>query len=398
MRLLIVQHAGDYREAAQRLAEGGAETYYAQKYSVNTIAEIAKRVEDVTVLCFCTATAYNQVLPNGVRAIGAGFQRQLNTKHLINIIEAQNPNHLILRTSLPHILKCVVNKKIRTLAIFAESFQRKTLRKRAKYYFLSRLLNQNPIEWIANHNLNSCLSLQQIGVNPEKIIPWDWPPVITPESFPEKRLRRHEPPWHLLYVGILSEAKGIGDTLEAIAYLKAQGLSIKLKIAGIGETEYFVKKAETRQIQDSVDFLGLVSHHEVMQLMKNADLIIIPSRHTYPEGLPMTLYEALCTRTPIVASDHPMFNQVLQHQSNALIFPSGNSLALAACIETLVANPELYQTLSTAASATWERLQIPVKWGDLIQRWLNNSPDDRQWLFDHRLASGRYNSYPPVEQ
>jgi hypothetical protein len=42
MRLLFVQYGGDYREAVERFAAGGGETYYAQKYSVDAVAEIGK--------------------------------------------------------------------------------------------------------------------------------------------------------------------------------------------------------------------------------------------------------------------------------------------------------------------------------------------------------------------
>ena len=49
MRLVIVQYAGDYAEAFQCLARGGSENYYAQKYSVDAVTEMAKRSESVTV-------------------------------------------------------------------------------------------------------------------------------------------------------------------------------------------------------------------------------------------------------------------------------------------------------------------------------------------------------------
>lgn len=35
-------------------------------------------------------------------------------------------------------------------------------------------------------------------------------------------------------------------------------------------------------------------------------------------------------------------------------------------------------------------LQVPVKWSDAIVRWLYDAPENQQWLFDHRLSSGRY--------
>ncbi|MEG4293035.1 hypothetical protein Q5692_30405 [Microcoleus sp. C2C3] len=51
MRLVIAENAGDCAEAFERLAQGGSETYYAQKYSVDAVTETAKRAESVTVIC-----------------------------------------------------------------------------------------------------------------------------------------------------------------------------------------------------------------------------------------------------------------------------------------------------------------------------------------------------------
>ena len=39
-RLVMLNYAGDYREAYQRLTSGGKETYYAQKYSVDTLGPV----------------------------------------------------------------------------------------------------------------------------------------------------------------------------------------------------------------------------------------------------------------------------------------------------------------------------------------------------------------------
>ncbi len=111
MRLLMVQYAGDYREAVQRFAEGGGETYYAQKYSVDAVAEIGKQIEEAAVLCCMTAEPYNEVLPNGVRAIGAGFNRDILVKKLIKLIEEQNPTHLIVRTPIREVFSGQLRKK-----------------------------------------------------------------------------------------------------------------------------------------------------------------------------------------------------------------------------------------------------------------------------------------------
>ncbi len=99
-RLLIVQYAGDYREAVERFDNGEGETYYAQRYSVDAVADIGEHIQEAAVLCCLTEKAYNEVLSNNVRAIGAGFKGELQIKKLIKLIEEYNPTHLILRIPL----------------------------------------------------------------------------------------------------------------------------------------------------------------------------------------------------------------------------------------------------------------------------------------------------------
>ena len=114
--------------------------------------------------------------------------------------------------------------------------------------------------------------------------------------------------------------------------------------------------------------------------------MVVPSRHDYPEGLPLTIYESLCARTPIVASDHPMFAGHLVDRHTAMVFPAGQPHAMADSIQALLSNPSLYAAISEATLAAWERMQNPVKWGDILRRWVHDAPEDRQWLAANRVG------------
>ena len=95
--------------------------------------------------------------------------------------------------------------------------------------------------------------------------------------------------WQIIYVGALKEAKGIGDALEATSQLKSKGLSIKLKVVGRGDSEGFISRAKHLQIEDCVEFLGLVPNKTIIPLMRETDIVLVPSRHDYPEGFPFTI-------------------------------------------------------------------------------------------------------------
>jgi glycosyltransferase involved in cell wall biosynthesis len=392
MRLVIVQYAGDYQEAYERLAKGGQENYYAQKYSVDTVTEIRKRLESVTVICCMTPEPYDVLLENSVRAIGAGFNQKLNTKKLIELIAKQNPTHLMMRIPTTEVFNWANKNKIRTIAAFAESIFTTSWKDKVRNYLLARSLNNSQIEWVGTYGLTSSILFQKVGINPNKIIPWDFLIDSDSGSLPAKQLPDKLNALKLFYAGSLIQSKGVGDILEAVAKLKERNISVNLKLVGKGEDQLFAERVEQLKIQDSVEFLGIVPTDTLEPLMRESDLVLITSRHEYPEGFPLTIQHALRTRTPIVASDHPMFTIHLQHRNNAMIFEAGNSQALAECIEEVMSDSTLYQHLSLVSHATWNQLRLPVKWAELIEHWLDDSPESKEWLFEQRLASGAYNS------
>ncbi|MBL1211611.1 glycosyltransferase [Geminocystis sp. GBBB08] len=396
MRLLIVQYGGDYSEAFKNLSSGGEETYGCQKYTVNVVMEITKKpnIEEVTTLCFLTEQYYDELLGTKLRAIGMGYnQKTISDKsfsvNLIKILENYKPTHLILRTPNQQILKWCIANKVKTMATFADSFEVNDIRSYFRNWKLKNLLNNPQIEWVTNHQTPASKSLANIGVKKEKIIPWDWHPEDNSMRFKPKFLAQ-KTTYELIYVGMIIPSKGVGDILNAIATLKLRNFSVKLTLVGKGNIEEFVKISQKLDIEDLVKFLGLISNSQVINFMANGDIIIIPSRHEYSEGFPNTVNEALFCYTPIIASDHPVFVEKLKHKQNALIFPAGNFRALADSIEMLLSNKDLYQLISSNSYDTWKSLQIPVKWGDLIHRWLSDSSEDRNWLLRYNLISGNY--------
>jgi glycosyltransferase involved in cell wall biosynthesis len=185
----------------------------------------------------------------------------------------------------------------------------------------------------------------------------------------------------LAYVGCVSEAKGVGDLLRALRLIDKVALTI------VGQPN-----SEMEHLASGLDvrFTGVIWNEDIPQEMRHADAIVIPSRHEYPEGLPGTMYQALAARTPIIASDHPMFRGAIVHEQSALIFPAGDESALAFSIQRLANDPGLYATLSANSLQAWEALQLPLKRGEFIEHWLSDQPGDREWLFRHRLQSGLY--------
>jgi glycosyltransferase involved in cell wall biosynthesis len=83
--------------------------------------------------------------------------------------------------------------------------------------------------------------------------------------------------------------------------------------------------------------------------MRQQDAVLVPSHWAYPEGLPMTFYESLCVRMPLLALNHPMFALRICNGESAVVFPERNPELLAAALENLMDAPEPYVNLSEGA-------------------------------------------------
>ena len=286
------------------------------------------------------------------------------------------------------LIRWAIGEEIPVLPMFADSFRASGLKAKLHSKLLAFVLNNRSIDLVANHSIAASLDLKRIGVDPHKIVPFDWPALAVPSSFEPKAAPLPNQPFRLLYVGTLLETKGVGDAIVAISKLRQRGSRVELTIIGRGDSKVFEKLAIAEQVDKYVAFLGPKSHAEVLTAMRDHDAVLVPSHWAYPEGLPMTLYEALCTGTPLLASDHPMFALKIHNRKNAIVFPQRNPQALADCIDELASSPALYVRLSEAGSEAAKDYLCPVKYDHLISAFLY--PKERLKLLEFSLSRFPY--------
>jgi len=390
LRIAIVQF-GVLHTVFDQLRAGGKETYYAQRYSVNFVADLAEKHEFVGVCgVLGEEPSESRLAPNLQSACVPLQNGAINAPEIIKLLESWRPDRLILQAPDRSILQWALARGIDTLPLLADSFEQKSLRNRLRAFRLAQFLRRPKIRAVGNHNVPSCLSLKRIGVDADKIYPWDWPHELRPEAHPAKRL--HPARIKLVFVGSLTASKGVGDCIEAARILKTEGLAFEMALAGGGDfTDQAKALIDRHGLADQVRLTGRLSHDQVIDLLAGATLSMAASWHDYPEGLPMTIYEALATRTPLALSDHPMFQLYFRETPAARMAPEKNPAALAAAIKSLIADPQTYAAASAATGALWNHIKCDLTWGMLINAWLGedgaNLEDIRHERLSARLAS-----------
>ena len=137
---------------------------------------------------------------------------------------------------------------------------------------------------------------------------------------------------YALFVGRLTPEKGVSTLLEAWRQI---GKELPLQIAGDGPVASEVEKASREM--DSVTWLKWLPRAEILERMKDASVLILPS--TWYEGFPMILAEAFAVGLPVIASDLGSMSSIVDHQRTGLHFEAGSARGLVEAVRWWVSPP-----------------------------------------------------------
>ncbi|MEZ5974930.1 MAG: glycosyltransferase [Planctomycetota bacterium] len=190
--------------------------------------------------------------------------------------------------------------------------------------------------------------------------------------------------FEILFVGRLTDLKGVHLALEAFGKLRYRQPRTRLTFIGDGERRLSLKK-RTRELGlgDAVRFLGHVPHSRVFELMRKADLFFFPSF----EGGGMVVLEAMACGLPVLCLDRGGPGEMVAHNNGMAIPYRGfddTVTALAMGLEHLVTNEELRSHMArngarwVAKTGTWT-----VK-GDQLEAIYRQAEEHHARVKEHR--------------
>ncbi|WP_373355829.1 glycosyltransferase family 4 protein [Pseudoroseicyclus sp. CXY001] len=392
-RLLILQY-GDVRAALRAFAEGRQETYYDQRRSVGFWTDRAAAGTEITIAYPVDEAAYREVVSTGLTCVGVPSRHFYDGGLGGDLIETSRAEAVIVGGPHLPMLTAARAAGLPVYANFADVFRplgfgavtrREGLRRAREHWRLRRLLGAPNVTAIGNHSLGASRSLHEVLRLPKaRITPWEWTPFPTVprvQPFCEDGLR-------LVYAGTLSEAKGVGDLLRAVALLRDGGAGVTLTLFGEGQDRLMLEEEANRlQLGRAVRFEGLQPNDVVRAAMAGADAVTVPSRPAYAEALPNVISEALSVGTPLVISDHPAFAFRFTPGEAALVAPPADPGALARTLGRLLREPGLAEALSSRTAEVLAGLRFGSLWYDLMQAFLDDPTDKTGWVARHSLAA-----------
>lgn len=164
-------------------------------------------------------------------------------------------------------------------------------------------------------------------------------PILAELHQPQPTPQRERMPV-VTYVGYISEVRNVFGMMKAVA--RVSDPDVRLRLAGsfaIPETE-----ASARSMPEwkRVIFDGWASRREVGQIMGEARaglVVLLPVAHEMLT-LPIKLFEYMAAGLPIIASDFPLWREIVAGESCGMLVDPSDPDAIARAIEWIISHPE----------------------------------------------------------
>jgi starch synthase len=175
------------------------------------------------------------------------------------------------------------------------------------------------------------------------VIPYGAPP---PHAAASANRRRHEK-LRILYVGNLTQRKGISYLFEAMRSLEG---AATLTMVGVKAGGYCsALEAEIKRHQ----WLGPVPHARVLEIMRRHDVFVFPSLF---EGFALVILEAMAQGLPIITTRNSGGTMAVDDGTSGFIIPIRDSNAIVERVLELRGDPDRLASMGMAA--LWKAEQM----------------------------------------
>lgn len=185
----------------------------------------------------------------------------------------------------------------------------------------------------------------------------------------------------ILFLNLISEAKGASWLLEAFAELRAGGVDARLTLVGeFASSTYrtaLIARSQALGVDAYVSMPGTATGAFKWEAMKAADIFCVPT--TWPqESFGLVLIEAASCGLPVVAADVPGVREVLRPGISVLLADPDDRSSLGRQLGRLCVDPAVREHLGTAARLLFEeRYTLERFWAEMSEVFTKMSEDLR---------------------
>jgi glycosyltransferase involved in cell wall biosynthesis len=197
-----------------------------------------------------------------------------------------------------------------------------------------RLILSNAAAVIAN---DEGLAKRSMAADPYRVSVI--PNGVDTDFFAPAQHTSHADGFHILFVGRFTAEKNLGHLLDQYAKLEsAFPGKVSLRMVGDGPQMHEMKTYAAKVgLEKSVTWYGWAAKDQLRELYTTSSCFVNPS---FYEGMPNTVLEAMASGLPVVVSDVPGNNTLVEDGRNGYVFDLKKPDAFFEALARMVQDPE----------------------------------------------------------
>ena len=149
------------------------------------------------------------------------------------------------------------------------------------------------------------------------------------------------------YISRLSRRKDPATLIKAALQVVETRPNMRLLVVGGGDKNYRVELEEIAAGSQTVEFWG--HRDDVPRILAAIDVFVLPS---LTEAFGLAPLEAMLQGVPTIVSDAEGFRDFVEDGRNGMVFPKGDTAALAHAIDRVLSDAELQREIAVAGERT----------------------------------------------
>lgn len=250
------------------------------------------------------------------------FLKIVHKKKLVFDIHEYNSDIIAEGASIPKIFKPFVKKIIKKIDCFIAANSDFVITVDESLYKMYKKYNKN------------CVSIRNF-INYE---------LIEDVEYPNNNKRKD----YIIYIGGISENRGIFQIIESIKKCKEQGITNKFLFVGgfINESEKnkIFECIENNNVKEMIKFVGKVAYEQVPLYLNQSIiglLILQPSERYVKGSYPVKLFEYMYYKLPVIASNFKGITEIINKEKCGILINPQDTNEITKAIRKLLDFPEM---------------------------------------------------------
>jgi glycosyltransferase involved in cell wall biosynthesis len=186
-----------------------------------------------------------------------------------------------------------------------------------------------------------------LGIDPSKICIVS--NTINFENLTEQAEKKKTDAFTVFYAGAINRHRGLQIVLESIKMCSAKGMNIRLWIIGEGSFRKNLEELSAiLKINSLVRFWGYKPFHEMLEILAETDVAIIPHLRTdnNDASSPNKLYQYMYLNKPIISSDCTSLKRIINETRTGFIYKNDSPEELFLLLERLSGNRKILEEIN----------------------------------------------------